>query len=99
MANMNWENIKERNGREDAEVPDLKLTGIFLFDDEPDDAQGHYVTDIFTLGGVKDRIYIQYCPEWTPVRNESMYVYGTKKNSHKKSLSLIIFFIYTHRNQ
>lgn len=84
MANMNWETTKERNGREDAEVPDLKLTDVFLFDDEPDDAQGHYVTDIFTLGGDKGRIFIQYCPEWTPVRNDSMYVYGTKNIRIKK---------------
>lgn len=84
MANMNWENTKDLNGREEAEVPDLNLADVFLFEDELDDAQGHYVTDIFTLRNNRDRILIQYRPEWTPVCNDSMYVYGSKKIRLKK---------------
>ena len=77
MANMNFERVKERNGWETGlELPDLKIGSCFLFEDEPDDAQGHVVVDIVKVNG---SILIQYDPEWTPVRNSSMFPYGTQK--------------------
>lgn len=78
MANMNFEQVKERNGWETGlELPDLKIGDCFLFENEPDDAQGHVVVDIMKVnsGG----IMVQYDPEWTPVRNSSMFLYGTQK--------------------
>lgn len=78
MSNMNFERVKERNNWETGiTLPDLKIGDCFLFDDEPDSAQGHVVTDIVKPNN--GHICIQYCPEWTPVRNDSMFVYGTHK--------------------
>lgn len=79
MSNMNFERTKERNGWETGiEMPDLKIGDCFLFEDEKDSAQGHVVTDMVRPKGA-EHVCVQYCPEWTPVRNDSMFVYGTKK--------------------
>lgn len=74
---MRLETLKERNGWKSTTVPDLKTTNVFLFEDEPDDAQGHYVIDIFDNN--YGSIIVCYIPEWTPVANNSAYAYGTKK--------------------
>jgi len=66
-----------RNNYEPVEVPDLKVGDIFLFEDEPEDAQGHYVSQI--LKTRTGNIVVCYLPEWTPVRSESMFHYGMQK--------------------
>lgn len=79
MSNMNFERVKERNGWETGlEMPDLKVGDCFLFEGEPDSAQGHVVTDIIRIPS-NGNVCVQYCPEWTPVRNDSMFHYGTQK--------------------
>ena len=78
MANMNYERVKEVNGwKTGLQLPDLKIGDCFLFQDEPDDKQGHVVVDI--IDNNNGGILVQYDPEWTPVRNSSMFVYGTMK--------------------
>lgn len=78
MANMNFERVKEINGwKTGLELPDLKISDCFLFENEPDDAQGHVVVDIMETSN--GNIVVQYDPEWTPVCNSSMFHYGTQK--------------------
>lgn len=66
-----------RNNYEPVEVSDLKVGDIFLFEDEAEDVQGHYVSQI--LKTRTGNIVVCYLPEWTPVRSESMFHYGMKK--------------------
>lgn len=82
MANYNWELIKERNGCVKVELPDLKVGDVILFDKDADDAQGNVVTDIYRWPG-SDDIYVQHCPEVTPVCNEGMFKYGKINFRHK----------------
>ena len=80
MANMTWERIKERNGRTDAIVPDLKVNDCFLFEGEDKETvQWNVVTDIYHPSPDSKNIIIQYMPEHTPVCNEGAFHYGTKK--------------------
>lgn len=82
MANMNYENTKIRNGwKTGLQLPDLKIGDCFLFENESDDTQGNVVVDIFDNNS--GDIIIQYNPEWTPVRNSSMFVYGGLKFKQK----------------
>ncbi len=82
MSNMNFERVKQRNGWETGlSMPDLNVGDCILFEDELNDAQGHVVTDIVRPKG--GHICVQYCPEWTPVRNDSMFIYGQKIFRHK----------------
>ncbi len=77
--NMNYEMTKIRNGYIKHEaVEGLKLGDIFLFDTEDPDAQGNFVTDIFQATA-DTPIIIQYCPEFTPVCNDSMFKFGSMK--------------------
>lgn len=79
---MNYEVIKQRNGwKTGLQLPDLKIGDCFLFENESDDAQGHVVVDI--VDNNSDSIIIQYDPEWTPVRNSSLFVYGGLKFKQK----------------
>ena len=71
------EYIKNQNGWKSVELDDLNIGDTFLYAYEPQDAQGHYVTDIFDNG--RGSIIVCFIPEWTPVANHSMYVYGTKQ--------------------
>lgn len=71
------EYIKEQNGWKSVKVNDLATGEVFLFEEELDTAQGHYVTDIFDNG--RGDIIVCYMPQWTPIRNDSMFRYGTKK--------------------
>lgn len=71
------EYIKERNGWKSVELDKLAIGETFLFNNEANDAQGHYVTDIFDNG--RGDIIICYIPEWTPVANHSMFRYGSKE--------------------
>ena len=76
--NANFERTKRINGWETGlELPDLKIGDCILFEDESDDQQGHVVVDIIRPNGA--HICVQHDPEWTPVRNSSMFVYGKKK--------------------
>jgi hypothetical protein len=79
MANFNFENTKKRNGFTiGMEMEDLKIGDIILFEGESDNAQGHAITDIFRIMKGSP-VIIQHMPEFTPVCNESMFVYGKVK--------------------
>lgn len=65
----------------DGSLPDLKTGDVFLFEDEPDDKQGHTVVAIDWY--TNETIIVYYIPEWTPVANHGMYRYGTKKIKQK----------------
>jgi hypothetical protein len=76
--NANFERVKSINGWETGlEMPDLKIGDCILFEGEADEHQGHVIVDIVKPPG--GHVCVQYDPEWTPVRNSSMFLYGTKK--------------------
>jgi hypothetical protein len=82
--NLNTENAKIRNGfTVGMKMPDINIGDCFLFDYEDDNKQGHIVTDIFQPKGA-DHIFVQWMPEFTPVCNESYFVYGKVKFRLKK---------------
>ena len=72
---MLWEKIKEINGFKSVKVNDLSTGDVFLFSEQKDDEQGNQVVDIFENG--RGDIFVEYIPEYTPVRNTSMFRYGT----------------------
>jgi hypothetical protein len=79
---MNWENIKERNGYIHVEVEGLKIGDCILLEGQEADDQGNIVVDIYKA--TKDSpVIVQHKPEWTPVCNEGMFVFGKIKFTHK----------------
>ena len=73
---MTWEMIKENNGWKTTSVSDLNIGDVILFDGETDETQGSRITDI--IDNNRGNIIIEYIPEYTPVRNVSLFHYGTK---------------------
>ena len=74
---MLWEQVKEKNGFKTVKVNDLEIGDVFLFEDQKEDEQANKVVDIFDNGS--GDIFVEYVPEYTPVRNSSMFRYGTIK--------------------
>lgn len=77
--NMNYELSKIRNGYiKHQEIDGWKVGDCFLFAKDDPKSQGNIITDIFQA--TKDTpIIIQYCPEFTPVCNDSAFKHGSMK--------------------
>lgn len=79
---MTWEMIKEKNGWKTVQVDDISIGDVFLFSCQKKSEQGNKVVDIFSNGS--GNIIVEYIPEWTPVRNTSMFIHGKNKFTLKK---------------